>query len=98
MSEIFVNNSGIQSQSGAISNSTNAAEQSTTNYRSQSITHQGGLDGAARFSTLQFNDFARRAVEAACATTHNIGAFIRNAAQTTASLDQSQSRRFIMDH
>jgi len=98
MSEIFVSNSGVQSQSSAIFSSTNAAEQSNTNYTSQSSSHQGGLDGAARFNIIQFSAFTREAIGAACATTNNLSTFIRNAAQTTTSVDHSQSQRFISPH
>ncbi|MCL2424890.1 MAG: hypothetical protein FWD05_00980 [Oscillospiraceae bacterium] len=97
MSEMFVNNSGVQSQSSSISSSTNATEQSTANYISQSSSHQGGLDGAARYSILQFSGFTRQTTDAACVTLHNLSVFIRNAAQAAASVDQSQSRRFITD-
>jgi len=98
MSEIFVSNSGVQSQSGVIINSTNGAEQSSTIYTLQSSSYQVELDGAARFNTLQFITFTRVAIGAACATTNNINTFIRNAAQTTTSVDRSQSQRFISPH
>ncbi|MCL2426588.1 MAG: hypothetical protein FWD05_09660 [Oscillospiraceae bacterium] len=97
MSEIFVNNSGVQSQSGAVFSSTNVAEQSNTNYTSQSNSHQGELDGVARLNTLRVSNYARQAVSAACETSHNLRVFIGNASQTTVSVDQSQSQRFHTD-
>jgi len=94
MSEIFVNDSGLQSQISTTSNSTNTTEQSVTSYASQSSAHQEGLDGAARFDVIQFVTHIRQTVGVACATSHNIVAFIRNASQTTLSVDKTQSGRF----
>jgi len=94
MGEFFVNESGVQSQNTAITSYTNTAEQLNTNYVSQSTTHQGGLDGAARFDTLLFTSFTRQAVDAACTTLHSLSTFISNSALAVGSVDRAQSRRF----
>ena len=94
MSELFVNHTEVQSQSSAIANSTNAAEQSAANYSSQSIAHQGELDGAARFDTLQFNNFTRHAINAACEAAHKMRAHIVQSSQVISTVDRGQSRKF----
>jgi len=96
MSEIVVNHSGIQGQSVSITSSAQVAEQFATSYNSQSAFHQGGVDGSARFDTLQFSRLSRQAVDVACITTNNLNTFIKNASQEMSAVDNKQSGRFIV--
>jgi len=94
MSEIRINHSGTQAQGGAIGALAQAAGQSATRYAATSETHQGGLDGDARFHARNLNRSAQQAVAAACETTQNLQTFVINASQTMVTNDKAQSANF----
>ncbi|MCL2425571.1 MAG: hypothetical protein FWD05_04445 [Oscillospiraceae bacterium] len=87
-SNIQSNQVGVQMQCGAIGLSTHGVEQSAATYATQSDTHQGELDGAARLTARGLNRAARQAAGAACETVQNLCIFMENAAQTMVLADQ----------
>ena len=91
MSDIRINQSGVQARGGAIGALASATVQLAVSYVATSDTHQGGLDGGARFHARNLNNSAQQAADAACETTQNLRAFMIHASQTMVTSDQTQS-------
>ena len=94
MSEIFVNNQGVQTQTGAIQSFTNDSALVATNHVAEALNSQSELDGAGRFTALQVSNYAKDAVDAACLTVERMCTFMTNAAETMGIVDLRESTVF----
>jgi len=94
MSEMFVNNQGVQTQTGTIKSFTDDSVLVATNHIGEALNSQSELDGANRLTALQVSNYAEQAVNAACGTVYDMCAFLTHSAETMGIVDHRESTRY----
>jgi len=94
MGNIFVNQSGVETQTRGITELANGGEVAGTTFVAQGAELSSTLDGAATNEALQLNAQVREAVDAACATIRNLCTFMDGAADDMGFVDRAESARY----